>query len=84
MTDEEFELLDELYFVISFIQLQKVLVWEKTRLLEALASALSKGWVKCLDKQDNTLEILPKDLSAHYETCLFLATKEGLQTHNSR
>jgi hypothetical protein len=84
MTDFEFDLLDELYFVTSFQALQEKLAWSEAVLLEQLASLMQKGWIKCLDAQDNLLEFPPADLLTHYQTCLFLASKAGLKAHNSR
>jgi hypothetical protein len=82
MTEQAFEVLDELYFVTKFDTLQAHLGWDKTQLLQALAYLLQKGWVKCLDGQDNILEVTPDTLPALAPEALFLATKEGLKAHH--
>ena len=84
MTDQEFDLLDELYFVVSLSALQETLGWTRADVLENLACLLAKGWARCIDRQDQTLDISPADLPAYADTCLFLATKEGLKAHNTR
>jgi len=83
MNDLEYELLDELYFVISFQDLQETLGWTESTLLAQLVPLLQKNWIKCLDFQDNILPASPENLPDYYEKCLFLATKEGLKAHNS-
>ncbi len=84
MTNLEYELLDELYFVIRFQDLQQVLEWEETLLLNQLCLLLEKEWVKCIDTQGNHLDTLPANLPAQHLACLFLATKTGLKAHHSR
>ena len=83
MTERAFELLDELYFVIKFEALQAILGWKKEVLLAELIALLQKNWVKCLDAQDNIYTIEPQNLPNIADTCLFLATKEGLKAHHS-
>ena len=46
MTDLEYDLLDELYFVISFDALQNALNWVKLSIEEQLKNLLEKQWVK--------------------------------------
>ena len=82
MSDAEFDLLDELYFVQPFSYLQETLAWEDGPLLAALNSLYRGGLVKCLRSPDeerfdevNVLEE-GKDL-------YFLATKKGLMAHNA-
>ena len=84
MTDFEYDLLDELYFVIRFRDLKQALNWSEPLLLAQLTLLLQKNWVKCLDLQDHILAFPPEDLAQYYNDCLFLATKEGLQAHNSK
>lgn len=84
MNDQTFELLDELYFVIKFEALQAILGWERAVLLAELTALLQKKWIKCLDEKDNIWDIAPQDLPTIADSCLFLATKEGLKAHNGR
>ncbi len=83
MTALEFDLLDELYFVISFEALQKELNWETSVLKTELTNLLQKGWVKYINAQ--TMIEVPLDLiQSDYHLYLYLATKQGLLAHHSK
>ncbi|MFL5729373.1 MAG: transporter [Cytophagaceae bacterium] len=83
MTDLEFEIMDELYFIMPFEGLMKHLSMPETDLLHALQNLIEKGWVKCLEKEtDRELEV-PPDFKAEYKKYNYLATKAGLLAHNS-
>ena len=56
MTDLEYDVLDELYFVVSFRQLQDSLELEKDELKNVLQALLRKEWVKCFRDQKTELE----------------------------
>jgi hypothetical protein len=84
VTDEEFDLLDSLYFVISFEEIKAELGWQETVLRNMLQSLLKKGWVKCFKKgTDEEIEGI-SDFESQYQNYNYLATKEGLHAHNSR
>lgn len=82
MSEEEFDVLDELYFVQSYAFLQDALGWEDRQLLHTLALLVEKGWVKCFTEPDHecfesvNLQEVGKEL-------LYLATKKGLMAHTS-
>ena len=48
MTDQEFDVLDELYFVQPFSFLIEELEMEEEELKQVLFSLLQKGYIKCL------------------------------------
>jgi len=82
MSDSEFEVMDELYFVQPYSYLAETLGWEDERLLDILQSLYEKGYIKCLDNPDTERfgEVqLPKEGKGLY----FLATKNGLMAHNT-
>jgi hypothetical protein len=82
MTDREFDLIDELYFVQHFTYLKEVLGWEEEILLSTLQSLFEKEYIKCLKEPD--LEIFTKiDLMASGKELYFLATKKGLMNHHA-
>lgn len=84
VTDEEFEIIDSLYFIISFEDLKSELTWEEIVLKDKLLKLIKKGWVKCLKKgSDEEIEDL-RDFEFQYKNYNYLATKEGLLTHNSK
>ena len=82
MSDDEFDLLDELYFVQPYSVLQEALGWEDKHLLDTLGMLKEKGWIKCFTSPDQecfdaiSLYEMGKDL-------LYLATKKGLMAHNT-
>nr|WKN35542.1 transporter [Tunicatimonas sp. TK19036] len=84
MTDLEYDVMDELYFVTPFNQLRSTLELEEQELRNILQSLLQKNWIKCY--VDHTEEILPHevDFTHHYQEYFYLATKEGLLAHNGR
>ena len=90
MTDSEFDILDELYFVETFENLQKKLNLDKKMLKEGLKQLLSVGWIKCFS--ENREEIFTdfadfKDFEGFeqkFDKYSYLATKAGLTAHNTR
>ncbi len=82
MSDAEFDLLDELYFVQSYQYLRETLGWEDQLLLETLDSLYGVGMVKCLRSPDQ--ECFDKvDVMEEGKNLYFLATKKGLMAHNA-
>jgi hypothetical protein len=82
MSDAEFDLLDELYFVQPFSYLIDSLGWTEEKLLETLQSAREKGYVKCLYSPDE--EVFERfDMYEKGRDLYFLATKKGLMEHNA-
>ncbi len=81
MTDDQFDLIDELYFVQDFDYLRDAMSWEDGHILDVLQSLLDEGWVKVLKGPDEELfgEI---DLKSDGTSLMYLATKEGLMKHN--
>lgn len=84
MTDDEYELLDELYFTASLAQLLDTLAWERNRVVSTLQSLAEKGWLKCVSLHDG--QDLPDSVSipTQPEAYHYLATKAGLFAHNRR
>jgi hypothetical protein len=82
MSNEEFDLLDELYFVQDYTYLKQTLGWEDTLLLDTLAVLHEQGWIKCLFDPDRECfgEI---DIRNQGKDLLYLATKKGLLAHTS-
>jgi len=81
MTDTEFDILDELYFVISFDDLQKQLDMDKSELVNNLSQIFKKGWLRIFNTPDGTADIpfVDHTISSAY----LLASKAGLKAHNS-
>jgi len=83
MTDLEFEIIDELYFVQSFEKLVDELDIGPKGMVKALDGLIAKGWVRCFYKGTDEPVLDNIDLQNNYNNYLYLATKEGLLKHNS-
>lgn len=83
MTDDEFDVLDELYFVESFGQLVSLTAKAESDLTAILKSLFEKGWIKVLAGVDDEVPPEQVDWDGAVHTYHFLATKNGLLAHNS-
>lgn len=84
MTDKEFEVLDELYFVQPFDAILEETELVEGELKQVLSELLNKGWVKCYGDRQAEMPIASKDLGNDPTSYFYLATKEGLLAHNGR
>jgi hypothetical protein len=82
MSDTEFDLLDELYFVQAYDFIKESLKWEDELLLETLNSLYQSGMIKCLSAPD-TERFDQVDLFKEGKNLFYLATKKGLMAHNT-
>ncbi|AWW29881.1 hypothetical protein DN752_06980 [Echinicola strongylocentroti] len=82
MSEEEFELMDELYFVQPYSYLKEVLDWEDEVLLTTLQGLYERRLIKCLLVPDQEIfdqvEVMKSGTLYYY-----LATKKGLMEHNT-
>jgi hypothetical protein len=84
MTDLEFDIMDELYFITDFQELKKNFSREESELVNILYALIQKGWVKCLEKEtDRELETCA-NFHTEYQKYNYLASKAGLLAHNSK
>jgi DNA-binding MarR family transcriptional regulator len=84
MTDAEFDVIDELYFVTSFASLAGQVELPRQELKQTLQSLLAKGWIKCYTSASEELVVGEPDFENQYTQYYFLATKAGLLAHNSK
>lgn len=84
MTDLEFDILDEIYFVESFANIQSKLNVDAHTLKKNLKKMIEKGWVKCFSNQYTEVIFDTHSFEEKYQIYHYLATKEGLLAHNSR
>lgn len=82
MTDEEFDLMDELYFVQSYDYLKQELDWEDEKLLVILQKLFEKEWINCFSSPDEEVFNNP-DIPKEGKTYYYLASKKGLLDHNA-
>jgi len=83
MTDEEFDVLDELYFVQSFNHLLENCDLRQDLLVKTLESLWENGWIKVLINVDEEEKPELVDISKNAKQYFFLATKKGLLAHNT-
>jgi len=84
MTDLEYEILDELYFVCSFKALQNNVNMNQERLILELISLLDKEWIKLYDSDAvSEIEYVTEKFNINFNSYYYLATKRGLFEHNS-
>lgn len=84
MSDQEFDVLDELYFVHSFQEVQEATGLKPNDLKLVLQELLEKGWVRCMEARDGEGSAGKIDFQKNYQNYFYLATKAGLLAHNSR
>jgi DNA-binding MarR family transcriptional regulator len=79
----EFEVLDELYFVIPFEELLQKMDLDSSGLSDVLYSLCRKGWIRIYKTPDDELDADQVELSK-FQDYFFLASKEGLFAHNTQ
>ncbi|MBC6699152.1 hypothetical protein [Hymenobacter sp. BT190] len=85
MTDPEFEILDELYFVTPFATLLQKTGLPAAELTQHLRVLLEQGLIRSYwPDPDTELAYEESSFGALSQDCLFLASKEGLLQHNTR
>ena len=82
MNDLEFDVLDELYFVISYPDLAEACGLSDEELIATLQDLYQKGWIKVLNSVDEEVKSSEMDLTADFAAYYYLATKNGLLAHN--
>jgi hypothetical protein len=82
MTDFEFDILDELYFVKSLHELNSLFNTHTIDISVELWAMIEKGWVKVMDKADNELPITKEEYFQNCHSLWFNISKKGLMAHN--
>lgn len=83
LTPQEYDILDELYFICTLDQLLKNLTMDDSELRNHLEQLFRKGWVKVFYKGTED-EVESGEVSkGQFENYHFLATKAGLKAHNT-
>lgn len=84
MSDAEFDVMDELYFVQPFNYLEEELEMPVAELKEVLKSLLDKKWIKCLYNMNDEVFEDKLDFENEFQDYYYLASKAGLLAHNGR
>lgn len=84
MTDQEFDILDELYFLIGFKELEAGCDISSVKLVPLLWQLIDKKWVNCYKNYDQ--EFVPEkvEFEENFTNYHYLASKKGLLAHNAR
>jgi hypothetical protein len=85
MNEIAFDIIDELYFVMPFNDLVRLLNLPEADLCRHLQDLVVQGYVKCFFPDPDT-EILYQEaeFTRRFREYYYLATKDGLVAHNSR
>jgi DNA-binding MarR family transcriptional regulator len=84
MSEQEYLVLDELYFLQSFDELQELTGLSPDALKSVLSDLVGKGWVKCTKSREGEEPVGTEEFLSGYLQFHYLATKAGLLAHNSR
>lgn len=84
MTELEFDVLEELYFVVPYRHLQEETDLDDDTLKGVLRALLGKGWVKCFLTTSEEAVEGEIDFENKYKDYYYLASKQGLLAHNGR
>ncbi|WP_224996374.1 hypothetical protein [Cesiribacter sp. SM1] len=84
MSEQEYRVLDELYFLQSYQELRELTEMGADELREVLETLLRKGWIKCMRSREGEEPANLDEFSGNYQAFLYLATKAGLLAHNTR
>lgn len=83
MTDLEFDVLDELYFLQPYSYLLKTMKMDEQEVKSTLKVLLEKGWVKCYKSPSEEMDPDQVDFENCFAKYHYLASKAGLLAHNS-
>jgi len=84
MTDLQYDILDELYFVQPFEYIVKSTDISENIVKKELLLMIEKGWVKCFDHQQEEVWDVLTSFDTNFFQYKYLASKAGLLAHNSK
>lgn len=84
MSEIEYDLLDEMYFLVSFQHLLNETPYDEPSIKAALKAMLEKGWIRCYEGNEEQPISDTAAFEQAYQHYRYLATKEGLLVHNSQ
>lgn len=82
MTDEEFDVLDAIYFVAGFEEIKQEAELSTEELVDVLIKLWEKDWLRCLVDKENDIKPEDVNIRKNYNEYYFLASKKGLLAHN--
>lgn len=84
MSDQEFETLDELYFIQAFEDLLSLTGLPEDGLRKVLQQMLEKGWVRIYQPADTEIPYDNIRFGENYRNYYYIASKAGLMAHNGK
>ena len=84
MSEEEYDIMDQLYFVTSFKDVKDLSGVEETVITTVLWKFIQSGWIKCFDGPEKEVELTEDDFKTNFRKYHYLASKQGLLAHNVR
>ena len=84
MTDQEFDILDELYFLTSYKELKEISQIGSLEVKELLWRLIEKGWLLCHQNNDEEIDPTKAEFETEFGNYHYLASKKGLLAHNAR
>ncbi|WP_370087357.1 hypothetical protein [Ekhidna sp.] len=84
MTDEEFDIIDELYFVTAYKDLKEAIDLTDEELAKNLIGMAKKGWIRVYKNVDEESELDQLNMEKDYQSYFYLASKKGLFKHNTQ
>lgn len=84
MSNTEYDIIDELYFVTSFRDLLRTLGLAEEELSANLNVLIKQGYINTFyPDPDTEVQFNEQHFAENYQSYFFLATKAGLIAHNS-
>ena len=84
MNEAEYDIMDQLYFVIYFDELKDLSKVDENEMIMVLWKFIDSGWVKCFNGPENEIAVTEEDFKANFAKYHYLASKQGLLAHNMR
>ena len=86
MSDLEFQIMDEVYFLCSFSQLLSDLGCNEELLNDTLIELLRKDFIQQLEYSEEEGDYIKLDTPdfSKVKACSYVATKKGLLEHNAK
>ena len=84
MTDTEYDIINEIYFVTPYDDLKGATGFDDEEIKVNLVNLIAKGLVKVYQSMDEELAPENTDLEGCYKSYFYLVSKKGLFEHNQR
>lgn len=84
MTNQEFDLLEKLYFLTSYQVLKENCGVDPAKINKSLWHLIEKDWVLCHRNNDEEIKPTIEEFESQFDIYHYLASKKGLLAHNAR